>query len=197
MKSKKRAKSSASGAFGKPKTLMSTRIGVESIERIWAHLGQVWVETADGRQKTWSPQEAAKLALLCGQLATTTGFSNEECKQLLALKSVTCEAIREAMSQQADPGDSTTKAVVGAIRNSARLLMDDDEMKTRLSRFGGMFPILKEDEIRGLIQNYPGKTDSWYEGALKELEEQRLIYLDQKRRGERAQLDSSVEKQEF
>lgn len=177
--------------------IITSRIGVEEIERIWAHLGQIWVETKTGVVKTWTPVEAAKLATLCGVLANTEGFSNLECKQWLELKNLTCEAIREACSQGENPGDSTTKAVVGAIKASDMMMIDDDQMKTRLVRFGSMFPVLKEDEIRALIQQFPGKTDSWYEGALKELEESRLRYLEQRRRGEKGELHPTAEKQTF
>ena len=162
---------------------MTSNVGVEAIERIWGHLGQVWVLTRDGKKKSWSPADAARLAQMCSEMAVSKGWTNKEVSQWLELKDLTCEALRDALSQRENPGDSTTAAVTKAIHDSNMLTVDDDDMKRRLVKLCPMFQVLKEDEIRDVIQNFPDKSDSWYAGKLKELEESRLRYYHQKAQG--------------
>jgi hypothetical protein len=185
-------------SIGAP-ALLTTRVGAESIQRIWASLGQVWVETTDGRTKTWSPFEAAKIGLALGQMACTPGFSALERRQLIDLQSLATEAVREALRQRENPGDSATKAVQDALVGSDALMDDDEEMRRRLLKFMPMFEHLKEDEIRAAIQAFPGKSDSWYEGSLRELSDQRLRYYDQRyrRRDATATLHPDAVKQEL
>jgi len=181
----------------KSAAIVSTRLGVETIDRIWAHLGQIWVRTVDGVEKSWSPYEAARLAQVCGQMAVSAGWTNLEIKQWLELKDLVCEALREALSQRENPGDETTAAVTKAIHESNMLTVDDDAMKRKLVRLGPKFQILKEDEIRQVIQAFPDKSDSWYEGRLKEIEEGRIDYYRQKALGGAGSSHPDAQKVDF
>jgi len=138
------------------------------IDRIWAHLGRVWVRTSTGVEKTWSPREAAEIALTCGVLSDQLEISAQEHMILIEIQTRLTEAVLEAKKQQVSPSDTLTAAVTDAIVGSAALNVHDEAQAKMVAQLKPFCPKLNFDEILFLLRAYPDKTLEWYRGLLME-----------------------------
>ena len=161
------------------RTRTVTRNEFSKIDRIWAHLGMVWIQPKEGHKVSLTPGEAARRAIALNDslLHDTSKVSREV---TLRLVERVRDVAREALHQQESSPNKETDLVINALKSATTL-------QQRLARLNPMdqglyrkmtveCPTLDGDEIVAIVSS-DKFTQRQKEDLLKAVNKERIEKL--------------------